>query len=264
LTNAFRQTQLYRVCGFETPVFAHIPLIHGPDGAKLSKRHGALGVDAYRDMGYLPEALRNYLLRLGWSHGDEETISTAQAIEWFDLDKVGRSAARFDFAKLLNLNAHYVRESHDATLIEAISGRLADQLGAPLGDAARLRLQAGMTGLKQRAKLLTDLIDSAMIYVSDAAPSPDEKAAKLLVSARPVLEALIATLDAVASWSSDALETAVRDWSLATGRKLGDAAQPLRAAVTGSLVSPPIFEVMAILGRDITFRRLRTALDFKT
>lgn len=264
LTNAFRQTQLYRVCGFETPVFAHIPLIHGPDGAKLSKRHGALGVDAYRDMGYLPEALRNYLLRLGWSHGDEETISTAQAIEWFDLDKVGRSAARFDFAKLLNLNAHYVRESDDATLIEAISGRLADQLGAPLGDAARLRLQAGMNGLKQRAKLLTDLIESAMIYTGDTAPSPDEKAAKLLVSARPVLEALIATLDAVASWSSDALETAVRDWSLAAGRKLGDAAQPLRAAVTGSLVSPPIFEVMAILGRDITFRRLRTALDFKT
>lgn len=260
LTNAFRQTQLYRVCGFETPEFAHIPLIHGADGAKLSKRHGALGVDAYRDLGYLPEALRNYLLRLGWSHGDEEKISTDQAVEWFDLNKVGRSAARFDFAKLQNLNAQYLREGDDAELAAAVAERLTQRLGSPLSEAARARLKAGMGGLKQRAKLLTDLTDSAALYATDETPAPDEKAAAMLISGHGVLSALIPVLTASASWTAEALESAVRDWAIAAEKKLGEAAQPLRAALAGSLVSPPIFEVMAILGRDLALKRLQAGL----
>lgn len=261
LTNAFRQTQLYRACGFETPEFAHIPLIHGADGAKLSKRHGALGVDAYRDMGYLPEALRNYLLRLGWSHGDEEKISTAQATEWFDLDKVGRSAARFDFAKLQNLNAQYLREGDDGELSAAVGERLSQRLRAPLDEAALARLEIGMNGLKQRAKLLTDLTDSSLIYATDASPEPDEKALAMLASGHDVLAALIAALTASASWSAEALEAVVRDWAAASGKKLGEAAQPLRAALAGSLVSPPIFEVMAILGRELSLKRLHAGLS---
>jgi glutamyl-tRNA synthetase len=260
LTNAFRQTQLYRVCGWETPTFAHIPLIHGADGAKLSKRHGALGVDAYRDLGYLPEALRNYLLRLGWSHGDEEKISTAQAIEWFDLDKVGRSAARFDFAKLQNLNAQYLRQSDDAALAAAVAAPLSKRLGAPLSAAAVARLEAGMGSLKQRAKLLTDLAESAALYATDESPQPDEKALAMLISSHAVLKALIPVLTASASWTAETLEATVRDWAIAAGKKLGEAAQPLRAALAGSLVSPPIFEVMAILGRDLTQRRLQAGL----
>ena len=260
LTNAFRQTQLYRVCGWETPEFAHIPLIHGADGAKLSKRHGALGVDAYRDLGYLPEALRNYLLRLGWSHGDEEKISTAQAVEWFDLNKVGRSAARFDFAKLQNLNAQYLREGDDAQLAAAVADRLGARLGTPLAETAVARLKAGMPGLKQRAKLLTDLTDSASLYATEESPDPDEKAAAMLLSGHAVLAALIPVLTASASWTAEALESAVRDWAISVDKKLGEAAQPLRAALAGSLVSPPIFEVMAILGRDLALKRLRAGL----
>src|ERR1700726_1110371 len=148
LNNAFRQTQIYRALDWPVPEFAHVPLIHGPDGAKLSKRHGAVGVDAYRDMGYLPEALRNYLLRLGWSHGDAETISTAQAVEWFDIDAVGRAAARFDFAKLANLNGHYIREASDARLASLVAPRLEQSLGRPLANAELVRLLAAMPGLK--------------------------------------------------------------------------------------------------------------------
>ncbi len=260
LTNAFRQTQLYRACGWETPTFAHIPLIHGPDGAKLSKRHGALGVDAYRDMGYLPAALRNYLLRLGWSHGDAEVISTEQAIAWFDLDHAGRSASRFDFAKLQNLNAHYLREADDAELATAVAERLTARLGHPLSAEAVVRLQAGMPGLKQRARLLTDLSDSAFIYAIDGCPEPDDKAAAMLISGRAALAALIPILTATASWNAETLEAGVRDWAVAEGKKLGEAAQPLRAALAGSLVSPPIFEVMAILGRELSLKRLNGAL----
>src|SRR5215470_13221062 len=154
LTNAFRQTQIYRALGWPEPVFAHVPLIHGPDGAKLSKRHGALGVEAYREMGYLPEALRNYLLRLGWGHGDAEIISTEQAIEWFDLSEVGRSPSRFDFAKLDNLNAHYLREADDTRLVELVAPRLVKRLGHPADATTLPRLYMGMAGLKARAKTL--------------------------------------------------------------------------------------------------------------
>jgi glutamyl-tRNA synthetase len=259
LNNAFRQAQIYRALGWAVPEFAHVPLIHGPDGAKLSKRHGALGVDAYRDMGYLPEALRNYLLRLGWSHGDAEIISTAQAIEWFDLDAIGRAAARFDFAKLASLNGHYLRETPNARLVSLVVPRLEQALGQPLDSEQGARLLAGIPGLKPRAKTLVELADIARFYV-ERGPIPLDDKAKALLSedARRLLAELLPAL-AVAGWSAAALEELVRGFAEGRGLKLGAVAQPLRAAVTGSTASPPIFEVMAVLGRDETLARLRDA-----
>ncbi|MGF1591985.1 MAG: glutamate--tRNA ligase [Kiloniellaceae bacterium] len=262
LTNAFRQNQLYLAFGWTPPKFAHIPLIHGPDGAKLSKRHGALGVEAYRDMGYLPEALRNYLLRLGWGHGDDEIISTEQAVEWFDLDAVGRSAARFDFVKLENLNGHYLREAASERLAAEVAPRLEKLLGRPLSDIARGRLAAGMDGLKARAKNLVELAENAVFYVVERPLSLNDKAAKILSpEARARLARLHADLDVLpelsgAAWSEAAAEAAVRAFAEADGCKLGDVAQPLRAALTGSNTSPGIFEVMAVLGRDESLARI--------
>jgi len=180
LTNAFRQFQLYRAFGWEPPAFAHIPLIHGPDGAKLSKRHGALGVEAYRDMGFLPEAVRNYLLRLGWSHGDDEIISDDQAIAWFDIKDVGRSAARFDMAKLTNLNGHYLRQTDDARLVELILPRLQATLGGGLAADATARLMRGMAGLKERAKTLVELAENAAFYVRTRPLALSPKASQIL------------------------------------------------------------------------------------
>ena len=256
LNNAFRQTQIYRALGWRVPEFAHVPLIHGPDGAKLSKRHGALGVDAYREMGYLPEALRNYLLRLGWSHGDAEIIPTRQAIEWFDIDAVGRAAARFDFAKLANLNAHYLRETPDARLVHLVVPRLERALERTLDAPERARLLAAMPGLKPRAKTLAELADKARFYV-ERRPIPLDEEAKALLGdeARRVITELIPGL-ASAEWSPAALEELARRFAEARGVKLGAVAQPLRAALAGSTASPPIFEIMAVLGRDETLARL--------
>jgi glutamyl-tRNA synthetase len=256
LTNAFRQTQIYRALGWEVPEFAHIPLIHGADGAKLSKRHGALAVDAYRDMGYLPEGLRNYLLRLGWAHGDDEIIATEQAIEWFDLANVGRSPARFDFVKLDSVNGHYIRATDDARLATLVVPRLETALGMALDDAARARLAAGMAGLKTRAKTLNELAENALFYLRKRPLPLDEKAQKLLGGeARALLAGLLPRLRA-AEWRAEALEAVVREGADASGAKLGALAQPLRAALVGATVSPPIFEVMAVLGRDETLGRI--------
>src|SRR6185437_12278612 len=256
--NAFRQTQIYRALGWDVPIFAHVPLIHGADGAKLSKRHGALGVDAYRDMGYLPAALRNYLLRLGWSHGDAEIISTAQAIEWFDLDAIGRAPARFDFAKLGSLNAHYLRETADARLAALVAPFLERALGAALDIGETARLVSAMSGLKPRSKTLVELADIAKFYVAKRPIPIDDKANAALASAKSLLPELAEALQSVA-WEAGALETATRDFAEAHGVKLGAAAQPLRAALTGSLASPPIFSVMEVLGRDETLARLADA-----
>ena len=257
LTNTFRQYQLYRALDWEAPAFAHIPLIHGPDGAKLSKRHGALGVDAYRDMGYLPEALRNYLLRLGWGHGDDEVISTEQAIEWFDLDAVGKSAARFDFVKLESLNGHYLREAASQRLVEEVAPRLEKLLGRPLTDTARRHLQQGMDGLKARAKNLVELTENSLFYVVDRPLEMNAKADKILTpEARQRLVGLQAALAALPEWSETAIEEAVRVCAESENCKLGDVAQPLRAALTGSNVSPGIFEVMAVLGREESLARI--------
>ncbi|MEI8396418.1 MAG: glutamate--tRNA ligase [Rhodospirillaceae bacterium] len=257
LTNAFRQVQIYKAMGWEPPEFAHIPLIHGADGAKLSKRHGALGAEVYRDLGYLPEALRNYLLRLGWGHGDAEIISDTQAVEWFGLESIGRSAARFDFAKLDNLNAHYLRQADDSRLVELIAPRLAAMPNVTVTEDGRALLIRAMPGLKARAKTLVELAASARFYLSR--PEIDAKATALLDAAALVrLETLAARLTALPDWSAAAIEAEARTLAEALTCKLGLVAQPLRAALTGSSVSPPIFEAAELLGRDETVARLRS------
>ncbi len=257
LTNAFRQTQLVRALGWRIPVFAHIPLIHGSDGAKLSKRHGALGIEAYREMGYLPEALRNYLLRLGWSHGDAEIISGEEAVAWFDLEGIVKSAARFDFAKLDSLNGHYLRQADDGRLVELILPMIEKALERPLDETGRRRLRAAMPGLKDRAKTLLELCERSQFYVRERPIAIDQKAAKLLTpEARQRLAGLLKELEGLDDWSESELDRALRDFAEAQGCKLGQVAQPLRAALTGSHASPGIFEVMAVLGREESLARI--------
>jgi glutamyl-tRNA synthetase len=259
LNNAFRQTQISDALGWTVPEFAHVPLIHGPDGAKLSKRHGALGVDAYRELGYLPEALRNYLLRLGWSHRDEEIMSTEQAIEWFDIDAVGRAPARFDFAKLDNLNGHYIRLADDDGLAALTVERLEGTFGHPLSEAERGRLRQAMPELKLRPKTLAELAANARFLVARRPIQPDDKAVKLLTpEARQMLAELPQRL-AKAVWSPTSLEEEIRSFANEKGAKLGSLAQPLRAALTGSTASPGIFTVMEVLGRDETLGRIADA-----
>ncbi len=259
--NAFRQTQIYRALGWKEPEWAHIPLIHGSDGAKMSKRHGALGIDEYRKMGYLPEAIRNYLLRLGWSHGDDEIISTDQAIAWFDLGGIHKAPAQFDFAKLDSVNAHYIREADDARLVGLVVDLLEAEFGHKLSDGDRDRLRRAMPGLKPRAKTIVELAEKAHFYVARRPIQPAADAARQLTAeARALLGALSAEIGA-ADWQTTALEARVRDFVEAKGVKLGAVAQPLRAALTGSLASPGIFEVMEVLGRDETVGRIEDAAE---
>ncbi|MEQ9557150.1 MAG: glutamate--tRNA ligase, partial [Rhodospirillales bacterium] len=261
LTNAFRQTQLYLARGWEAPIFAHIPLIHGADGAKLSKRHGALGVESYRDDGFLPEALRNYLLRLGWSHGDDEIISTDQAIEWFGLENVGKSAARFDVAKLTSLNGTYIREADDSRLVDLVMERLDAGHPGRLAKEARDRLFKGMAGLKERAKTISELSENATFYALQRPIPMTEKAQQQLGSdGVALLRDLRPVLDACETWSDEALMAAAKGFGEAGGLKLGAVAQPVRAALTGSTVSPSVFEIMDVLGREETMGRLDDAL----
>jgi glutamyl-tRNA synthetase len=257
LNNAGRQLQIIRAMGWPEPIYGHLPLIHGPDGAKLSKRHGALAVDAYRDMGYLPEAMRNYLVRLGWSHGDEEFITTERAIEWFDLSNIGRSPSRIDFKKLDNLNAHYLRALDDAALTAEVEMFLA-RTEPPylLSDTAKERLFAAMPGLKERAKTLVELSQAADFLFTDGARSPDAAAEKLLtIDARRWLAELVALFQH-SEWTAPALEAQVRNLAEAKGLKLGQLAQPLRAALTGKAASPPIFDMLVVLGKKESLLRL--------
>ena len=263
LTNAARQALIYEAFGWPVPRMAHIPLIHGPDGAKLSKRHGALGVDAYRRMGYLPAALRNYLVRLGWSHGDQEVFSTEEMIAAFGLEAVGRSPARFDFKKLENLNGLYLRQTPDADVLAAVE-RLLPELegGEPI--LARLaepgyhqRLRLAIPGLKERAKTLVELIDNGRFLWAERPLALDAKAASLLAGdARGHLAGLDGALAAVADWSAEPLEAAVRGYAESRGLKLGAVAQPLRAALTGQGTSPGIFDVLVALGRAESLARI--------
>ncbi len=256
LTNAFRQSHIYRALGWEPPEFAHIPLIHGADGAKLSKRHGALGVEAYREMGLLPEALCNYLLRLGWSHGDDEIISRDQAVAWFDLNAVGRGPARFDMAKLTNLNGHYLRQCDNRRLAELVGNHLAAK---PEGVGAE-RLVCGMEGLKQRANTLLELAEKSEFYSAKRPLSFDGKAQKILTpEAQNTLEQLRQMLIPRPEWSEAALEEYIRAFASEANLKLGDVAQPLRAALTGTNASPGIFEVMEVLGREESLGRIQDA-----
>jgi glutamyl-tRNA synthetase len=262
LTNAARQTQIYQAAGWDVPVMAHIPLIHGPDGAKLSKRHGALGVEAYRALGYLPAALRNYLVRLGWSHGDQEFFTTDEMIAAFDLAGIGRSPARFDFTKLENVNGHYMRAASDAAIVEALETILpevGEAHGAPLVLSPDLKAQflAAMPGLKERAKTLIELLDSAYYLYASRPLNFDAKAESLLdETARNRMGALATILTALPDWTVESTEAAVRSFADAEGAKLGQIAQPLRAALTGRGTSPPIFDVMIVLGRAETLARL--------
>jgi glutamyl-tRNA synthetase len=252
LNNAFRQLAIIRAMGFLEPVYAHVPLIHGPDGAKLSKRHGALGVDAYRDeLGMLPEAVSNYLLRLGWGHGDDEMISREQAIEWFDLDHVGKSPSRFDFKKLENLNGHYIREADDRRLTDLVAPKLGIS-----GEQKQLLVRA-MPELKARAHDLNQLADGARFLFASRPLDIDEAAAALLTDeARTLLAATHKNLVALAKWDAESLEAAIREAAEAGGVKLGKLAQPLRAALTGRTTSPGIFDVLALLGRDESLARI--------
>jgi glutamyl-tRNA synthetase len=262
LTNAARQTQIYQALGWNVPKMAHIPLIHGPDGAKLSKRHGALGVEAYRSLGYLPTALRNYLVRLGWSHGDQEIFSTQEMIDAFDLGSIGRSPARFDFAKLENLNGHYMRQTSDEDLVGAIEEVLPEiggerGIGPTLAPALREKLIAAMPGLKERAKTLVELLDSAYYLYAQRPLHLDEKAAGLIADGRSRLAGIAAKLEAVSEWSAQGVEAVVREHADSIGAKLGQVAQPLRAALTGRATSPGLFDVMAVLGKEETLLRLQ-------
>jgi glutamyl-tRNA synthetase len=263
LNNGARQTQIYQALGWRVPVMAHIPLIHGPDGSKLSKRHGALGVDAYRAMGYLPAAMRNYLVRLGWSHGDQEIFSTEEMIAAFDLPQIGRSPARFDFAKLESLNGHYIRSSSDRDLLAAIDQLLPHLPGgaetaAKLTPAVREQVMAAMPELKERAKTLVDLVDAASFLWASRPLALDDKAATLLTpEARGLVAEILPDLEAVEPWTAEAAEQAVRGYAERKGAKLGSVAQPLRAALTGKTTSPGIFNVLAVLGREESLARLR-------
>lgn len=254
LNNVFRQLTIVHAMGWPEPVYAHIPLIHGGDGAKLSKRHGALGVDAYRDeLGILPEALFNYLLRLGWGHGDDEIISREQAIAWFDLDAVGKSPARFDIKKLENLNGHYIRATDDSTLSDLVAGRLDFEVSAEQRDL----LRRAMPSLKPRAANLLDLTDGAAFLFRTRPLGIDPDAAPLFEGgARTLLARIHAALDGAVSWDTETLETAVREVAEAAGVKLGAVAQPLRAALTGRRTSPGIFDVLELLGREESLGRI--------
>ncbi|HWK15670.1 MAG TPA: glutamate--tRNA ligase [Rhizobiaceae bacterium] len=267
LTNAARQQIIYDALAWEIPVMAHIPLIHGPDGAKLSKRHGALGVEAYRAMGYLPAALRNYLARLGWSHGDDEVMSTAQMVEWFAIEDVNKGAARFDYAKLEALNGVYMRQSDDAGLLEAFIATLpylenVDAISEAVATAdGKAKLMAAMPGLKERAKTLVELADGAQFLFAKRPLALDEKATTLLdADARNVIAGILPSLETVDDWSAASTESVVRAYAENAGLKLGKAAQPLRAALTGRSTSPGVFDVLAVLGKAESLARLRDQL----
>ncbi|GHC60877.1 glutamate--tRNA ligase [Limoniibacter endophyticus] len=262
LTNAARQTILFNAMGWAVPKMAHIPLIHGADGAKLSKRHGALGVEAYRAMGYLPAALRNYLARLGWSHGDDEVMSTPDMISWFDIKDVNKGAARFDFKKLEALNGLHMRQMDDAELCKALIETLpylenAEALRDGLNDNVKAQLLAAMSGLKDRAKTLVELADGARFLVAQRPLPLDEKATSILSpDAKAILAKAKDRLETINDWNAENTEAAIRALSEDESIKLGQIAQPLRAALTGRGTSPGVFDVLAVLGRDESLARI--------
>ena len=262
LNNAFRQLALIRAMEWREPIYAHVPLIHGPDGAKLSKRHGAMGVDAYRDeLGYLPEAINNYLMRLGWGHGDDEIFSREQAIAWFELNGVGRSPSRFDFKKLENLNGHYLREADNSRLAAIAQPMIEAKLGRTLGDSEVEMLIKSMASLKPRAKSTLGLAEGAMFLFEQRPLTLDEGAKALLEGdALELLESVSSALGGSSDWDEAALESAVRRVAEDAGLGLGKVAQPLRAALTGRTTSPGIFDVLMLLGREESLARIDEAV----
>lgn len=268
LTNAARQTQIYQAFGWSVPIMAHIPLIHGADGAKLSKRHGALGVEAYRAMGYLPAAMRNYLVRLGWSNGDNSILSDAELIAAFHLEQVGRSPSRFDFAKLGNINGHFMRTTPDAEIFSAMETILPDLPDGPamlarMRGELRAQVMMALPGLKERARTLVELIQNAQHLFAQRPLRVDEKARETLDApgVREHLAALRTGLAGLADWSVAATGELVRDYAAAHGMKLQQAAQPLRVALTGQSTSPSVFDVLAVLGREESLGRIEDQMS---
>jgi glutamyl-tRNA synthetase len=262
LNNAFRQLALIRAMDWPEPVYAHVPLIHGADGAKLSKRHGALGVDAYRDeMGYLPEAVNNYLARLGWGHGDDEIFSRDQAIEWFDVADVGKGPSRFDFKKLEHLNGHYLRDADDARLLTIIQPLAEAQIGRVLEASESTALISAMPALKQRAKSTHAIADGAL-FLFDKRPLRLDEGAKALLdgNASSLLRQVAEALTGIPDWTEAALENAVKSVAESAGLGLGKVAQPMRAALTGRTTSPGIYDVLLLLGKEESIGRLGDAL----
>ena len=267
LTNCARQIQIYNALGWDLPVFAHIPLIHGPDGAKLSKRHGALGAEQYKKLGYLPEGLRNYLARLGWSHGDEEIISTEQLIEWFDFDGINKAPARFDLAKLDHVNGHYIRDASNERLIKDVKALIAEgdlkiELPYPVRKIDYEVFDAALPFLKERAKTLLELLDVAS-YLFVTTPIPkDEKARKQIEApgARDILSGLVEKLEAVEPWQAEPLEAALKGFAEERELKFGKVAPVLRAVLTGTSTSPGIYDVLQSLGREECLRRIKDVL----
>mgnify|MGYP001189244980 CR=1 FL=1 len=261
LNNTFRQKVIFDAMGWDVPEFAHLPMILGQDGSKFSKRHGAQGIHDLRDMGYLPDAVFNYLLRLGWSHGDDEIISRAQAVEWFDLDHIGKAAGKFDFAKLENLNAHYISESDIGYLLEHAAPFYKSRHDIVLDDVAVKRITEGQEELKSRAKTLLQFVDESVFYARSVPLTFDEKAQKLIDEGKDVLKLLLEGFENMDDLSEDLVKglcKAVADEHMEG--KLGKVAMPLRAAITGTTVSPSIFEACAILGKDECCIRLKAAI----
>ena len=253
LNNAFRQTMVYRGMGWDVPVFAHIPLIHGADGAKLSKRHGALGVDAYRDMGFLADAMVNYLVRLGWSHGDDEIFSRADAVSWFDLSHIGKAPARFDADKLKDTNSHYLRAMEDDAIYSLMEPHL-----SPSSPHASERIKALMPHLKDRASTHLDIVSKVDYLLHDGSPQIAEDTADILDATAK--ERLLVFADAAedASWTAEGFGDFFKQWMAANDLKMKDVGLPLRAAVTGTRQSPSILNVLVAIGRDETLHRIRS------
>lgn len=263
LTNAGRQTLIYQALGWNVPIMAHIPLIHGSDGAKLSKRHGALGAEAYRAMGYLPEALRNYLVRLGWAHGDDEIMTAEQMIEWFGFDGMNKAASRFDIAKLDAINGQYIRNSDDAYLAKRVTDILPEletetPLKGNMDSSGVQKLTVGMGQLKERAKTLLDIIDGAgYLFIERPLPFEEKALAILTDGGDGVIQQLLPELEAIANWSKESTEEVTKSFADKQELKLGKVAQPLRSALTGRTSSPGVFDVMAALGKNECIARLR-------
>lgn len=261
LNNAFRQAQIYQAAGWDLPAFGHIPLIHGADGAKLSKRHGAVGVEEYRDQGYLVEAVFNALLRLGWSHGDDEIISRAQAIEWFDLADVNRGASRLDTDKMLALNAHYLKEQSADALMGLAAPFLEAEGWGDIDDEARARLLLGLPALADRAKTLADIGASARFFLQEPPIAIEEKAQKALgEDGLAVLADMAEVLGSVDEWNEDGIKAALSAYAEAKELKVGKVFQPLRAALTGAMASPGVTEVAFAFGKEKTLRHIAAVL----
>jgi glutamyl-tRNA synthetase len=261
LTNTFRQIQIYKAMDWNLPIFAHMPLLHGQDGAKLSKRHGALGIDAYRDMGFLPEALNNYLMRLGWSHGDDEIITQKDAIRWFDIANVGKSASRFDINKLNNLNGHYMKKCDNDRLVQLILPEITKLLKIKITPQIKDRLQNGMESLKYKVNNIKELIDNNIVYCIDRPLIIGSKAAKVLdEDGLTIIKKVRANLVNLEPWTDKKLTETIHEFAKKSNIALGKIAQPLRSAICGTMPASGIFEVMKVLGKEETLGRLDDAL----